>query len=72
MFRNIFHLLVIVCLINSGTADVDNLLTFNVSVADNYVQFRMIQLEHGGGECDCWNITADLLSNGHLSIFGLE
>ena len=30
----------------------------NMTLADSVkgVQFRLLQLEHGGGECNCWNV----------------
>ena len=42
-----------------------NFININISVMENMiladsvlgVQFRLLQLEHGGGECNCWYVT---------------
>ena len=33
------------------------ILNFTVNDTDQGVQIRFLQLEHGGGECNCWNFT---------------
>ena len=31
------------------------------------VEFRLVQEEHGGGDCNCWNISGNVLVNGSVS-----
>lgn len=33
------------------------ILNFTVNDTEQGVQLRFLQLEHGGGECNCWNVT---------------
>ena len=30
------------------------------------VEFRLVQEEHGGGDCNCWNISGNVLVNGSV------
>ena len=44
---------------------------FNLSAVENQIQLQIIQSEHGGGECDCWTIVADLILLTDGSMFDL-
>ena len=47
------------------------ILNFTVNDTEQGVQIRFLQLEHGGGECNCWNFTKNfaIYLDGADSIF---
>ena len=48
-------------------------MTHEVDVSDD-VQFRLLQLEHGGGRCNCWRVERleVILNNGTMTNFMLQ
>ena len=42
---------------------------YNITVSagcGGCVEFRLVQEEHGGGDCNCWNISGNVLVNGSV------
>ena len=42
------------------TQDISQPIRFTLNDTDQGVQFRFLQLEHGGGECNCWELNKAL------------
>lgn len=47
-------------------------IPFNVSAVEDQIQLRIVQSEHGGGDCDCWTISADLILTTEGLMFDLK
>ena len=50
-------------------------LSFNYSSFGQNVQIRVLQLEHGGGECNCWSMEwkeTELCYSSHNHSYGLN
>ena len=42
------------------TQDFDQVIEFTLNDTEQGVQFRFLQMEHGGGECNCWDLITAL------------